>query len=272
VDLASTFQDAEELVQYLCRRFHQPAVTLVAHDSGSVVAMRLAQQHPELVRSVFLVAPLIDFGRQHEALLAWALGKARRERQFPILAQLETTAGGRGGVALPLANATQLVKLRRAVADLGGDMRKGGFVLKLLHHAFAASEYSVGDKLTLVPCGIQSAAHQFNDLRQVNLTEQVRAVKVPVGMACGKWDRVTPCAVVEDYLRLLRSAASTASPAPTLGENDDAVAVAPSPETPAEQGAGDVIVFAKSAHWPFIEEGATFAERLREHLSANSNR
>lgn len=258
IDLASTLQDTEELVSYLCRRFHQRAVALVAHDSGSVVAMQFARQHPELVRSVFLVAPLIDFGRQHATALEWALDKARRERQYALLSQLEATGGG---VTLPLANATQLLKLRRAVAELGGDMRRGGFVLKLLHHIFSASEYGVGDKLTLVPCGIQSAAHQFNDLRQVNLTEQVRAVDVPVAMACGKWDRLAPCALVEEYLHALRTTAAASAPA-----SSPSSATSTESPTTALPHVRELVVFAQSAHWPFIEEGEIFVERLREHL------
>lgn len=260
--LASIIQDTEELIHYLKRRFHQPSIVLIAHDSGSALAMHAAHHlGPEHVRSVVLIAPLVDFEMQHQYAHEWALDRARRERHYAALSQLEND------LKLPLANASQLLKLRRLIADLGGDIySKGGnrdFVLKLLHFVFAASEYGIGEKLSLLLCGVQSLAHQFGELKRVNLTQQIPEINVPVLMTCGKFDRLAPCAIVEDYFNTLRINDSRSAKESEAQHQDSDTG-----HEGADQDARKkLIVLPKSAHWPFIEEEHEyFIDQLRDHM------
>lgn len=249
VNLRSAMQDAEELVRFLCHRFRKPSVALVAHDSGSVLAIHLAQAHPSLVHSLFLVAPLVNFERQNDAALRWALGKAKQEHRYSVLAQID-----RGQVASPPANVTQLMTLRQAVTQLGGDLRKGNFILKFMSNLFSTSEYSVADKLAVLPCASQLAAHLFEELQGIKLNHLPREINVPVTAVCGQWDRLASCDLVEEYIQELRLISTEQLQG---GETE-----------PRKK----LIMLPHSAHWPFIEEEGPFQELLSAHLHDGEDR
>lgn len=52
--------DINNLVNYLCRRFHQQKVILLAHDFGTVLSVWYVQQHPEKVDCLMQVNQVVE--------------------------------------------------------------------------------------------------------------------------------------------------------------------------------------------------------------------
>ncbi len=103
----------------------------------------------------------------------------------------------------------------------------------LLRLGLEAPEYTLGDVLR-IPKGLALYARAMTyDVPADTLRADVTAVQVPVYIVAGRWDLTTPTALAERYFAALR---------------------APHKE---------FFLFERSAHFPFLEEPARFAEVLR---------
>ncbi len=97
----------------------------------------------------------------------------------------------------------------------------------------ASPEYGLFDIPKVGQGSAFSSKHITYDVIDGPLYDNVRAVEVPVYFLMGEHDRVTPLTLVEDYCEVL--------------------------EAPHKQ----IIVFRKSAHFPFFEEPESFAFALK---------
>jgi pimeloyl-ACP methyl ester carboxylesterase len=96
-----------------------------------------------------------------------------------------------------------------------------------------APEYGLFDILKVAKGSAFSSIHMRYDVIEGPLMDNVREVRVPVYFLMGQYDQVTPLALVEEYVKLL--------------------------EAPHKQ----IILFRRSAHFPFFEEPGSFARALK---------
>ncbi len=121
----------------------------------------------------------------------------------------------------------------------GGELHDATGWWPLLRLGLEAPEYTLGDVLR-VPKGLRLYARAMTyDVPADTLRTDVTSVQVPVYFVAGRWDEVTPSELAERYLAALR--------APRKG----------------------ILWFERSAHFPFLEEPAHFAEVLRRIAAEN---
>lgn len=121
----------------------------------------------------------------------------------------------------------------------GGEVHAATSWWPLLRLGLEAPEYTLGDVLR-VPKGLRLYARAMTyDVPGDTLRTDVTAVQVPVYFVAGRWDEVTPSELAERYFAALR--------APRKG----------------------FFWFERSAHFPFLEEPAHFAEVLRRIAAEN---
>jgi pimeloyl-ACP methyl ester carboxylesterase len=121
----------------------------------------------------------------------------------------------------------------------GGEVHAATGWGPLLRLGLEAPEYTLGDVLR-VPKGLRLYARAMTyDVPADTLRTDVTSVRVPVYLVAGRWDETTPSELAERYLAALR--------APRKG----------------------FFWFERSAHFPFLEEPAHFAEVLRRIAAEN---
>ena len=121
----------------------------------------------------------------------------------------------------------------------GGELHDATGWWPLLRLGLEAPEYSLGDVLR-VPKGLRLYQRAMTyDVPASTLRTDVTSVQVPVYFVAGRWDEVTPSELAERYFAALR--------APRKG----------------------FFWFERSAHFPFLEEPARFAEVLRRIAAEN---
>ncbi len=183
VEITDLADDIFDLVQRLgLPRFH-----LVGHSLGGAVAMQLALDHPEAVRTVTLVASAPAAG-----LSAMREGKSPAAR---LLRMFDPDSGSSMGLLemsfrMHSAFGTKRMMLKSALADLMPTAPDEGPMFEAL----------VDDAVRMMP---EAAVAYYKALHRWNVERELRRISMPtLVLACGK-DAIVPRAALEKTAGLL---------------------------------------------------------------------
>jgi pimeloyl-ACP methyl ester carboxylesterase len=189
--------DAEEMVEYLRKRFDQERVVVLAHSFGTIIGAKLATRRPDLLHAYVGMGQFVDFMRGEELGYAATLADARTARNEEAIAQLE-------GIApfpdrqRPERNLQNLGTERRWLAHYGGYFKAGGFG----HHDAVAAMSPMHNSEDLQ---VRQEAHNFivehmwDELPDVHLNDHIKFA-VPIVILQGRYDRGTSSALVDEWM------------------------------------------------------------------------
>lgn len=218
--------DTRQLIELLCARFGKKKVYLVGHSYGSYLGMLVAARYPNLIAAYVGVGQVTDPQRAREVQDRFLRREAEASGNRKLLDELDHHK--------PIDREHWLFEYRAVLYHSTS-------WLPLLWTGLLAPEYRLTDALN-VPRGVSfTHTHLKFDAIKGPLTENVRALDVPVYFFLGRHDYTAPSDLAAAYLNEL--------------------------EAPHKQ----VIWFENSAHFPFLEEPKKFAaEMLRVHDQASS--
>ena len=222
--------DAEELVEYLERRFAQERIFLVGHSWGSVVGALLAGKRPELFRAYIGIGQVVHMARGEELSYLFTLDEAERRGNGRALRQLRKI--GRP----PYKDLASAGVQRKWLGRFHGATYKGSPVGTLLRY-LALRDTRPLDILRFIRGAMFSLRSLDDELATVDLLQDLREIDVPVQFCCGRRDYNVPYELVMEYVRELRA--------------------------PSKR----IVWFERSAHAPNFEEPAAFADSCRSLLA-----
>lgn len=217
MNVRQIMSDARELIELLRERYGVRKLYLVGHSWGSYLGMLLVHDNPELFHAYVGIGQVTDEERQGSLADLFIVRVAREEDNQRAIAQL----GSRGEIAR-----------EKWLFKFGGVLRGETGYRPLLMTGLRAPEYSIWDALRVAPGSRFSSDHMRYNAILGPLMEEVTSVRVPVYFFQGRYDYMTPSALVEEYLETLR---------------------APSKK---------LVWFENSAHFPFYEEPDRFTNEM----------
>ena len=188
--------DAEEMAEYLVKRFDKKRVVIFAHSFGTILGVKLAAKRPDLLHAYVGMGQFVDFMRGEELGYAATLADAHAARNQEAIAQLE-------GIApfpdreRPERNLQNLGTERRWLAHYGGYFKAGGFG----HHDAVATMSPMHNSEDLQA---RQEAHNFivehmwDELPDVHLNDHIKFA-VPIVIMQGRYDRGTSSALVDEW-------------------------------------------------------------------------
>lgn len=171
--------DAIEVVNYLRRRFSKDKIYVMGHSWGGFLALKIAADHPELLRACLAVSPMVNQLESERLSLQWMLDKAKRENNQEALKELQS-------VSVPFANGEQLYFHRSWLLKMAG--RKSPS--KSFVETWATKWLGV-----------------FNEGSATNFFVTAPQIECPVYFLVGHKDYQTHFKVTEDYYNLLEAPA-----------------------------------------------------------------
>ena len=194
--------DLKELIQYLLQRFGKQKLFLVGQSWGTALCMRLVKQHPELVYAYVGVNQVVD--REKEELRSYhaALNLAHERSNRKAVAQLESIGEPKGGVFATLEGTLVHKGWIRAMGMITYDPK---VATKFAKAMVLNPELTPGDILSLFRHLRWNMELLWYDFCQMNLFQEIRAVKVPVYFIAGKHDSITSPDLERQYLDLLET-------------------------------------------------------------------
>jgi proline iminopeptidase len=223
--------DTLEMVNYLRKRLGQDKIFVLGHSWGSILGLRLAHDHPELLHAYIGVGQAVR-SRENEAVLYQeSLAEAQRTQNQKALKDLNRIA------PYPSENVTfqQIRVVRQWSGALIGP--KGTDESWMSETAiFLAPEYSLADDIGWFRGIFFSVDTLLGDLSKVDLTDVGYDYRVPIFFMEGKHDPYTPSSIAKDFFDKM---------------ND--------PDK-------HFVWFENSGHFPFTEEAQKFTDTLVQQV------
>lgn len=233
MNVAQFLADTHELVLLLRQRFQRDRIYLLGHSWGSYLGLAEAHRHPENLHAYIGTGQMIDLLAQERSSHGYVVARAEAEQNTRALQQLETI--GPPPYRDTLAGMTVKYDWLWHYGGMLGDASSPSpFVWGLLQ----ASEYSLLDKINFMR-GMsfsltQLARNEGEQFWRLQAPDPATPFQVPVFFINGELDRVTPTALVADYVQRLQAPAK------------------------------ELFVLPGADHFAFFSQPDTFTARLRE--------
>ena len=223
--------DTLEMVQYLRQRFHRDRIFVLGHSWGSMLGLRLAHDHPELLYAYIGVGQATDARQNEVVLYRDTLQAAQAAQNKEAIEQLTAIA--------PYPSPGITFKQIRTVRQWSGTLigpAHGGESAMDLKAIFFAPQYSLLDDVNWVRGQLFSIDVLLPGMSKVSFDQLGYGYHVPVFLLEGRHDPYTPSSVAKDY----------------FDKMDDA-------QKQFEW-------FENSGHFPFIEESQKFTDYLVQRV------
>jgi pimeloyl-ACP methyl ester carboxylesterase len=225
--------DTLSLLELLATRFGQP-VAIVGFSLGATIGIQATARRPDLVAKVVAVGTDVDGVAAGISAYDFALSAARERRNARATHQLEQIGPP------PHLDPHQFSTRVRWAYEFGGvtvnETYRASF-RGLLASLLRSADYSIGDVVRTVRGIGTTQAALIGETAVLDLADTVRCIDVPIVMAQGRLDRVSPGSAAQRYFDAL--------------------------EAPSKE----LVWFDHSAHTPQLDEPEAFRSLLMRYLA-----
>lgn len=233
------YSDANELIRMMMNRFGVDKVYLMGISWGAILGLNIARDYPQLLHAYIGIGQPVDTRRGIEIGLQAALGKAIEQGNQTAVAELSVIQ----------ADSTiweHWDTINKWLEEFGyGDLHDTSLYEKVKGDMRAATEYTAENFANVEKWEKlynSSPLIQNTDwLKNLNLSNQIPALQVPVYFFAGRYDYKAPSVLVNEYFQVL--------------------------EAPAKR----MIWFENSAHVPIVEEREEFHKAMINIVLAETN-
>lgn len=222
-------QDTHELTNYLRKTFNQPKIFLAGHSWGSLLGIWTAQKYPDDYYAYIGIGQVANSPEGERLSYEFALREAEARSNEEAVQALRSIGSP------PYANPRKDTTLERKwVTAFRGSERQIDSNADLIKGILFSPEYTLLDGIRLARGNALSLRAIRPQTENTNLFETVPELKVPVYLAMGRYDYMTPSEVAYRYYEKLLA--------------------------PKKQ----FVWFEESAHFPHFEEADKFSRMMAD--------
>jgi pimeloyl-ACP methyl ester carboxylesterase len=191
-------EDAEELIEYLLKRFGQEKVFLAGHSWGSIIGAYLVAKRPELIRTYIGIGQVVDMERGELISYQFTLDEARRLNNKKAIQQLEKIGPP------PYANLNDGGVQRAWLSKFHG-AAYNGTLPGVMFKNISLKDTRPFDIIRFIAGAMFSLSCLEEQQNKVNILRDVPEMKIPVYFCAGRRDYNTPFELVVEYAEKLRA-------------------------------------------------------------------
>ena len=234
--------DTLEVTNYLCNRFDQEKIYLMAHSWGSYIGIQAAARAPELYYAYIGVGQISYQIKSEQLSYEYALEYYKKNGNTDMVQRLEA-APPTMTVPLPAAYDALRDEYMHG-AGVGTTHSMNSVVTGIFLPSWQFREYTLGDKINLWRGKFFSRSRDFSlwdKMQTTDLTQLVTELEIPVYFFQGAYDYTCAYPLAKDYFNKLN--------APLKG----------------------FYTFEQSAHSPMFEEPEKMLKILQEDVLTGTN-
>ncbi|MHA2318584.1 MAG: alpha/beta fold hydrolase [Candidatus Hodarchaeales archaeon] len=235
-------EDCNELIEYLCKRFHFSKVFIVAHSGGTVIGLKTVHRYPEKIHAYVGVAQSIDGYDEQKVVYDFLVEEAKKSGNSKRYNAIKATGPP------PYDSPKGYLKQAGRIGHYGGFLADNSIrtYLKMgieMLNFLISPEYSILEGFrNLRNIGFEFTMNAiWEEYKNINLTNEIISIKVPIYFFEGKYDMSVPTVLVERFYENLN----------------------------AEKGK-ELIIFDHSGHLPMIEEKGRYEKLLIDVVLKNN--
>ncbi len=197
--------DTKEVSELLAKRFNKDKIYVMGHSWGSLLGILTAQKYPELYYAYFGVGQVCNQYEGERISLEWVREQAKELNDEDAIDDLAE-------ISLPAFPGTSdewlnYLRVQRGyVNKFGGggahELRSNWAIVEML---FKAKEYTLTEKLNILPGTLFSLKYLFPDVMENNLFNKIDSMQIPVYIFQGKYDYQTPSVLAKDFYNQLKA-------------------------------------------------------------------
>ncbi|MGC8771720.1 MAG: alpha/beta fold hydrolase [Brevinematia bacterium] len=191
-------EDAEELIEYLLKRFGQEKVYLVGHSWGTIIGAYVTAKRPDLIQAYIAIGQIVDMERGELISYQFTLDEARRLNNKKAIQQLEKIGPP------PYANLSDAGVQRDWLSKFHGAVYEGNLLGTILKN-ISIRDLRPLDIIRFVAGAMLSLSTLEDEQNKVKLLQDVPEMKVPVYFCCGRRDYNVPFELVIEYAERLKA-------------------------------------------------------------------
>jgi pimeloyl-ACP methyl ester carboxylesterase len=216
--------DLFQLLDYIADKFGRKKVYLIGHSWGSLIGMLAVKQVPHRFISYIGVGQFVNLRQNSELCYQYCLQKAVESNNDKLVDAIKN---------LGIANDCAKWDLEHQyVALLGGSLYNRTDLTPVAELFFSTELYTTDEKQNIPQAMIDSSVALYDEMSKRDLIVEAKSVDVPILFLSGKHDCLSVTALVQKYYDVLHA--------------------------PQKK----ILLFDKSAHFPFIEEPDSFCEAV----------
>ncbi|TGJ98692.1 alpha/beta hydrolase [Leptospira langatensis] len=190
--------DAQELMEYLIKRFEKEKIFLVGHSWGSILGIKLAATRPDLIFTYIGIGQVVDMKRGETISYNYTLRQAIASKNNKAIRELKRI----GLPPYPDLNSSGVQ--RKWLSVFKGTMQKGN-IYKTIFSNMSLSDVSISYLIKFVKGIVFSLQSLENEQMNINIMQEVRRLDMPVFFCEGKYDYTVPFELVEEYIKVLEA-------------------------------------------------------------------
>jgi len=197
--VAQHIHDLDQVVDHLRRTFGQNKIVLMGHSWGAALGLLYTQAYADKVSALVLVNPLVSTCRGQRAEYDFVQEEATRRHDEAALAQLAKMGGP------PYMTSKQVLAMERVAQRYGGIFHTQPNRMWVVFRATVAGLVRPWEIPRFIRGNNVSLEAMHQELLNLNLTDSVLGVDVPVVMFLGRYDRHTDSRLSAAYFDSLRA-------------------------------------------------------------------
>lgn len=199
--------DANELTDYLRRRFEKEKLFLAAHSWGTVIGLNLVTQYPDKYHSYVGMSQIVSWVENDKLALKWAKEEAARRGNQKALKQLEDIGEPPFLESFEQWGVLRNWQLRFNSMFYSDKKVKHPGMMGLAKITLQSKEYSLKDVYQTFYKGFKLVYHQafIEELATFNFEETLSNPAIPVTFIHGKKDVHVNGSLVESYFNGMKA-------------------------------------------------------------------
>lgn len=179
--------DTIELTHYLKKEFHQEKIYVVGHSWGSILGLLAINKHPECYRHYFGVSQVISMSKVEGLSYQLVLEKAIEQNHQKAISQLEK-------IGKPPWSRLKYDRIHQKYTETfgGGISHDGKLMSSFLKKLIKSKEYTWLDIIRFIKGQYFSISTLIDDIRNLDLSDTIQYVDVPVTLIMGRYDLTVP--------------------------------------------------------------------------------
>lgn len=194
--------DTLEVVNHLRHRFKKEKIFVLGHSWGSILGLKLAQDHSELLHAYIGVGQFINTKVNERIGYDNALKVAYEKNNKKAIKALESLTLYRSNdISL-----NELFVLRKWQFHLNGILIKKSMLFSIIINALSATEYSLLDYLKLIRglFSLSKSKTMFTEILNIALEDKTN-FSTPIFIFGGRKDPVTPSLPIHEYFNKIKA-------------------------------------------------------------------
>ena len=238
--IAQLVEDANDLVNWLCKRFNKDKIFVIGGSWGSELGTYLSKKYPEHIAAFVGFGQVVDGALNETLSWEFCMEEARKANDQKSIDTLEKCGPPVMGVYKG-GNYDGMMMQREVMMKYGGyspNEKKRGYLTSTLIPMLTAREYSISDLWGIAKGHKVVLEKMWPECGRTNFNKTATRFEIPFYIFDGRLDQNTTSYLVEDWYNKI--------------------------EAPDKS----LIWFENSGHNPMGDEGDKFKKLLREKLLA----